>query len=87
MELFDSDDYKFISNFVEQKIPKLRKNKNFEKIYVKLNNEMDEMEKILPKQQKEKFDEIVKLFYQTEEYYFALIYLLGAKYGMELNKL
>lgn len=87
MELFDSDDYKFISNFVEQKIPKLRKNKNFEKIYVKLNDEMDEMEKILPKQQKEKFDEIVKLFYQTEEYYFALIYLLGAKYGMELNKL
>ena len=87
MEIFNNDDYKFISNFIEQKIPVLKENKNFKESYLKLNDAMEEFEKILPEQQKEKFDEIVQLFYKTEEYYFAFSYSLGVKYAKDLNKL
>ena len=36
---------------------------------------------------KEKFNEIIQLFLETEEYYFALSYSLGVKYGKDLNEL
>ena len=87
MEIFNNDDYKFISNFIEQKIPVLKGNKNFKESYLKLNDAMEEFEKTLPEQQKEKFNEIIELFYKTEEYYFAFSYSLGVKYGEELKKL
>ena len=87
MEIFNNDYYNFISNFVEQKIPVLKESKNFEKDYLRLNDAIEEFEKILPEQQKEKFDEIVQLFYKTEEYYFAFSYSLGVKYGKDLNKI
>lgn len=87
MEIFNNDDYKFISNFIEQKIPVLKGNKNFKECYLKLNDAMEEFEKTLPEQQKEKFNEIIELFYKTEEYYFAFSYSLGVKYGKDLNKI
>ena len=31
MEIFEKEDYKEISKFIEQKIPRLRENKKFEK--------------------------------------------------------
>lgn len=37
--------------------------------------------------QKEKFNEIISLFYNTEEYYFALAYSLGVKYAKDLKKI
>ena len=43
--------------------------------------------KQLSKQQKEQFDEIVQLFYKTEEYYFAFSYSLGVKYGEDLKRI
>ena len=87
MEIFNNDDYKFISNFIEQKILVLKGNKNFKESYLKLNDAMEEFEKTLPEQQKEKFNEIIELFYKTEEYYFAFSYSLGVKYGKDLNKI
>ena len=48
---------------------------------------MEELEKTLSETQKEQFNEIVELFYQTEEYYFAFAYSLGVKYGEKLQKL
>lgn len=87
MEIFDSDDYKFISNFVEQKIPILKENQNFERDYLRLNDAIEELERTLSEEQKRQFDEIIQLFYKTEEYYFAFSYSLGVKYGEELKKL
>ena len=87
MEIFNNDDYKFISNFIEQKILVLKGNKNFKESYLKLNDAMEEFEKTLPEQQKEKFNEIVELFYKTEEYYFAFSYSLGLKYSENLKNL
>ena len=59
MEIFESGNYKFISELVEEKISILKNNIDF----------------------------IIELFYKTEEYYFALSYSLGVKYGEDLKKI
>ena len=85
MEIFNNDNYKFISDYVEQKLPILKENQNFKAEYLRLTDAMEELEQTLSKQQKEQFDEIVQLFYKTEEYYFAFSYSLGVKYGEDLT--
>lgn len=87
MEIFANDDFKFISDFVEQKLPILKENKTFKEEASRLSNAIEELEKTLSNQQKKQLDEIIQLFYKTEEYYFAFSYSLGLKYGEELNKL
>lgn len=87
MEIFNNNDYKFISDFVEHKIPILKENQNFKKDYLRLSDAMDELEPILSGPQKKLFNEIIQLFYKTEEYYFAFSYSLGIKYGEELKKI
>lgn len=52
MEIFNNDDYKFISNFVEQKMPILKENQNFKKDYLRLTDAMEELEHTLSEQQK-----------------------------------
>lgn len=86
-EIFNLDDYKNISNLVEEKLSILRKNKDFEEKYLRLNNVIENLENKLEKNQKEELEEIIKLFYKTEQYYFILSYSLGVKYGSMLNKL
>lgn len=87
MKIFDNDNYKYISNFVESKIGKLRENDDFEKKYVRLFNEIEELEAQMTNNQKEKLNKIIELIHNTEEYYFALSYSLGVKYGEELKKI
>lgn len=86
MEIFN-DSRKIISNFVEKKLLILKENSDFNQKYIRLSNAIDELASCLTNEQNELFDEIVKLFYQTEEYYFALSYSLGVKYGEELKQL
>ena len=87
IEIFNNEDYKFISNLIENKLPILKQNKDFKNKYSRLSDAIEELEKILSNEQKEKFDEIIELFYKTEEYYFAFSYSLGVKYGNDLKKL
>ena len=68
-------------------MPILKENQNFKKDYLRLIDAMEELEHTLSEQQKKQFDEIIQLFYKTEEYYFAFSYTLGVKYGEELKKL
>ena len=87
MDIFNNENYKFISNFVEEKISILKENENFSQKYKKLLDLMEELEKTLSDEQKEQFNEIIQLIYKTEEYYFALSYSLGVKYGEDLKKI
>lgn len=87
MEIFNGDDYKYISNLVEKKIPILKENENFNKKYTRLSDAIEELEETLSEKQKEQFSEIIQLFYQTEEYYFTLSYSLGVKYGEDLKRI
>lgn len=87
MEIFNNENYKYISKMIEGKLPLLRENEDFNKMYLRLSDAMEELEKTLSEKQKEQFNEIVQLFYKTEEYYFILSYSLGVKYGEDLKKL
>lgn len=87
MEIFKNENYKYINKMIEGKLPLLRENEDFNKMYLRLSDAMEELEKTLSKKQKEQFNEIVQLFYKTEEYYFTLSYSLGVKYGEDLKKL
>ena len=48
---------------------------------------IDKLNTNLSGEQKENFNALIKLFYETEEYYFALSYSLGIKYGENLKLL
>lgn len=87
MEIFNDDSKIFINNLVEEKISVLRENSDFNQKSIRLSDSIDELEETLSESQKDLFDEIVGLFFQTEEYYFALSYSLGVKYGDNLKKL
>ena len=87
MELFSIENKEFINNLIEKKLPILRQDTNFNEKYIRLNDAMEELEETLSDNQKDLFNEIVQLFYQTEEYYFILSYSLGVKYGSDLEKL
>ncbi len=87
MEIFEKEDYKEISKFIEKKIPNLRQNKKFEKEYLRLNELIEQLQKELQEGQKEKFNQIIDLVYKTEEYYFAYSYLLGVKHGADIKNM
>lgn len=87
MQIFEDGTYKVISNLVEEKMSILRNNKEFNQKYEELMYRIDELNSILKDEQKDKLDQIIKLFYETEEYYFGLSYLLGIKLGEDLKKI
>lgn len=87
IDFFEDGNYKFITNLINEKMDILKKYEDFNKKYTKLYDLMDELEVILDDKQKEKFNELVQLFYSTEEYYLALAYSLGVKYGNDLKNL
>ena len=87
MHIFENDNYKIISSFVEKKIPILKDNIDFNKKYNELYEKIEKLELILDENNKTIFEEIMKLIYETEQYYFSLSYSLGVKYGEDLKKL
>ena len=86
-ELFDQDSISSINDFVENKSNLLNEIKDFKEKDKTLSLYMDELEKQLDKESKDKFDQIIKLMYQVEEYYIALAYSLGTKYGENIENL
>ncbi len=87
IEFFENGDYKFIMNLIDKKMEILKNIKEFNEQYAKLYDCIDELQIILDDKQKEKFNEIITLFYNTEEYYISLAYSLGVKYGKDLEKI
>ena len=81
LEIFKNNNYKHISNFVESKSNVLRQVKEFNSIYIKNINLIEELDKELKDEQNSKFNYIINSIYELEEYYFALAYSLGIKYG------
>lgn len=87
LEILKNNNYKHISNFVESKSNVLRQVKEFNSIYIKNINLIEELDKELKDEQKSKFNYIINSIYELEEYYFALAYSLGIKYGEDLKNL
>lgn len=87
IDFFENGDYKFISDLLHEKMYILRNCEDFDEKYMKLYDTIDELDMILEDERKQKFNDIIELLYDIEEYYFALIYSLGIKYGMDLVKI
>lgn len=84
-ELFESDMISYITQFVESKEDLLKNVKEFKEKDKMLLLCMENFEKDLSKENKDKFDKIIKLMYQLEEYYITLAYMLGTKYGKNIE--
>ncbi len=87
IEFLENGDYKLVMSLIDKKINFLKKDEKFNKQYTRLFDAIDEMELELNDRQKEKFNEIVSLFYSLEEYYVAFSYSLGIKYGQDISKI
>ena len=87
IDFFENGDYKFILNLIDNKMSILKTCKEFNEKYIKLYDIMEELELTFEEEQKRKFYELIQLFYNTQEYYYALSYSLGVKYGRDLEKL
>ena len=67
-----------LSDYIEGKFNKLNEIKAFKEKDKKLTDIKEEFETSLTDQQNEMFDEVMRLIYQTEDYYFTLAYILGS---------
>ena len=85
--IFDKDIVSNINNFIEAKMEKLDKVKDFSEKNKKLTMNIETLDEKMPEELKDTFDEMIKLTYQVEEYYFTLAYFLGTKYGKQIEKL
>lgn len=87
MEILEKENYKWISNLIEEKSKILNQNTEFKTKNLYLTQEMENFENSISIEQKENFNKIINLIYETEQYYFALSYLLGVKFGEDLKKI
>ena len=87
MDIFKNDDYLYISNFVEDKLPELRKMDKYNKVYLENSTLIEELDSLLQEKEKQKLNEIIKTNYELENYYFAYAFLLGAKYSKKIENL
>lgn len=87
MDIFQNDDYLYISNFIEDKLPELREIDKYNKIYLENSSLIEELDSLLQEEERQKFNDIIKTNYELENYYFAYAFLLGAKYSKKIENL
>lgn len=81
---FDKDTIENISNLVENKMPLLNQISAFKEKDKALADITEEFENSLSEDLKNKFDNVMKLHYQIDSYYFALAYFLGLQHGRQV---
>ena len=85
--IFDEDTVETISNLVESKMPLLNRIPEFKKKDESLAESLEALESILSEEQKNKLDNIIRLQYQIDSYYFTLAYIIGKQHGNQIEKL
>ena len=68
MDVFQNNDYLYISNFIEDKLPELRKIDQYNKIYLENSSLIEELDSLLQEEEKQKFNDIIKTNYELEYY-------------------
>lgn len=85
--LLNLDTIEQISDIVEEKMHLLNQIEDFHKKDQSLAILMEKLENSLSNDLKEQFDDIMRLNYQVESYYFALTYFLGKQSGSQEIKI
>ena len=80
-KLFDEDTVETISTLVEDKMHLLNDIPSFKEKDYTLATETEKLEDSLSKELNDKFNNIMKLHYQIDSYYFTLAYFLGKQHG------
>ena len=85
--LFDGDTVEPISNLIESKMPILNKISIFKEIDKTLADSIEKFENSLSDDFKNKLEDILKLNYQIDSYYYTLAYYLGLQHGKQLKEI
>ena len=85
--LFDENTVETISNLVEEKMPLLNIITTFKEKDHSLAIATEELENSLSEDLKNKLDNVMRLHYQIDSYYFTLAYFLGKQHAEQLQKL
>lgn len=85
--IFDDDTVENISNLVESKMPLLNKIPAFKAKDQELGTTIEKLEDALSEELNEKLDDVIRLHYQIDSYYFTLAYFLGKQHGKQIEKL
>ena len=85
--IFDEDTVESISNLVESKMPLLNNVSEFKKKDETLANSIEQLENVLSMEQNAKLNDVIRLHYQTDSYYFTLAYFLGKHHAEQIEKL
>ena len=85
--LFDEDTVEAISNLVESKMNLLNKVPAFKEKDQALATATEDLENALSDELNDKFDDVMRLHYQIDSYYFTLAYFLGLQHGEQYKKI
>ena len=85
--LFDEDTVEAISNLVEEKMPILNSLPAFKEKDCALAMATEDFENSLSDDLNNKLDNVMKLHYHIDSYYFTLAYFLGKQHGEQMQKL
>ena len=85
--LFDENTVETISNLVEEKMPLLNKITTFKEKDYTLAMTFEDLENSLSEDLNNKLDNVMRLHYQIDSYYFTLAYFLGKQHAEQLQKL
>ena len=85
--LFNDDTVETISNLVEDKMPLLNKITAFKEKDYALAMATEDLENSLSEDLNNKLDNVMKLHYHIDSYYFTLAYFLCKQHGEQMQKL
>ena len=85
--LFDENTVEAISNLIEEKMPLLNNVSAFKEKDHSLAIATEELENSLSEDLNNKLDNVMKLHYHIDSYYFTLAYFLGKQHGEQMQKL
>ena len=83
-DFFDRETVSKISELIEDKMPLLNKLPEFKEKDKNFAMAMENFENSLSEDSLKKFNDVMKLNYQIDEYYFTLAYFLGIKHGKQI---
>ena len=85
-KLFNKENLSTISDLIEDKMSCLNQIPEFKEKDKKFATAMENFENSLSEDLRKNFDNVIKLSYQLDEYYFTLAYFLGKKSGEQSLK-
>lgn len=86
-DFFNEESFEYLNNLIITNISILKKSDKYNEIKKKISSLMDYFDNTLNESDKEKFEELIKLFYDYEGFIQALTYMFGVKFHKNLSSI